>query len=125
MRRCIEGGLVLKYPAVVRELDSHEGGGFLAEITDLPGCISDGETVEEAMENLKNAMEEWIATAKKLGREVPNPSDPGDGYSGKWVQRVPKSLHARLALEAKREGVSLNTLATAFLVEGVGKRRVI
>jgi antitoxin HicB len=115
---------VLRYPAVIRELDPHEGGGFLAEVPDLPGCIADGETVQEAMENLNNAIAEWIAAARKLGRQIPEPSDSKESYSGKWVQRVPRSLHARLASEAKREGVSLNALATTFLVEGVGKRRV-
>jgi antitoxin HicB len=115
----------VKYPAVIRQLDADEGGGFLAEAPDLPGCCADGETAQEALENLKDAMEEWIAAAEKLKRPIPEPSDPGRRYSGKWVQRVPKSLHARLAAEAKREGVSLNTLATTILVEGVRKRRSV
>lgn len=115
---------MLRYPAVVRELEPNEGGGFLAEIRELPGCIADGETVQEAMDNLKDALAEWLATANKLGRPIPDPPEQGEGYSGKWVQRVPKSLHARLASEARREGVSLNALATTFLAEGIGKRRV-
>jgi antitoxin HicB len=62
---------VLKYPAVIRELDPNEGGGFLAEIPDLPGCIADGETVEEAMDSLNEAAAAWIATANELGRQIP------------------------------------------------------
>jgi antitoxin HicB len=108
---------VLKYPAVVRELDPKDGGGFLAEIPDLPGCISDGETAEEAVANVYRAAADWMATAEKLGRQMP-------AYSGKWVQRVPKSLHRTLASEARREGVSLNTLVISFLTESVAKRRV-
>ena len=115
---------MLKCPAVIRELEPDEGGGFLAEILDLPGCIAEGETVEEAMDNLKEALAAWTATANELGRRIPEPSTARERYSGKWVQRVPKSLHAKLATEAKREGVSLNALATAFLAEGMGKRRV-
>jgi antitoxin HicB len=114
----------MKYPAVIRELEPNEGGGFLAEIPDLPGCIADGETVAEAMDNLKDALAAWTATARELDRQIPDPSTARERYSGKWVQRVPKSLHAKLVTEAKREGVSLNTLATAFLAEGMGKRRV-
>jgi antitoxin HicB len=124
MNEPIGGASVLKYPAVIRELDPNEGGGFLAEIPDLPGCIADGETVEEAMDNLKDALAAWTATANELGRQIPDPSAARERYSGKWVQRVPKSLHAKLVTEAKREGVSLNALATAFLAEGMGKRRV-
>lgn len=114
---------VLKYPVIVRELDENDGGGILVEFPDLPGCIGDGETVEEALQNAKRAADEWIEAAKEMGRPVPEPSSI-DKYSGKWVQRVPKSLHMKLAMEAKREGVSLNQLATSILAEGLGKRRV-
>lgn len=115
---------MLKYPAVVRELNDDEGGGFLAEVPDLPGCKADGETAEQAIANVSGAIEEWIETAKELERSIPEPSSV-DRYSGKWVQRVPKSLHAKLVFEAKREGVSLNALTTTFLAEGLGKRRVL
>lgn len=47
---------------------------------------------------------------------VPRPSE--GGLSGKWVQRVPKSLHARLTRRAKAEGVSLNTLVLSMILEG-------
>jgi len=112
---------VLKYPALVRELDPSEGGGYLVEIPDLPGCMADGETREEALTEAEHAIEEWIETAKKLNRPVPEPGAI-DKYSGRWVQRVPKSLHMKLSAEAKREGVSLNTLAATLLAEGLGKR---
>ena len=42
--------------------------------------------------------------------------------SGKWVQRVPKSLHANLAAKAEKEGVSLNTLVVSLIAEGLGRR---
>ena len=116
-------GNVLKYPVVVRELSNEEAGGFLAEIPDLPGCMADGETAAEAVAAVENAIEEWIATAKELNRSIPEPSAI-DKYSGKWVQRVPKSLHMKLAIEAKREGVSLNTLTTSLIAEGLGKKLV-
>src|SRR3990167_9501678 len=97
---------VLDYPFSIRHLSEEEGGGFLIEFPDLPGCMSDGETVEEAVHNGMDAAQCWMQAAKKLGREIPKPSNI-QRMSGRWVQRVPKSLHAQLVMRAKQEGVSL------------------
>jgi len=112
---------VKSYPVVLRELDPEEGGGWLAEVPDLPGCMADGATRAEALEAIEDAIAEWIDAAKELGRAVPQPSSIED-FSGKWVQRVPRSLHMKLAERARREGVSLNQLVTALLAEGIGRR---
>ncbi len=109
------------YPIIVRALSAEDGGGWLAELPDLPGCMGDGGTEEAAIADVRLAAEEWLATAKDLKRPIPKPGAL-DRYSGKWVQRVPKSLHMRLADQAKREGVSLNQFVTALLAEGLGKR---
>jgi antitoxin HicB len=108
-----------EYQFTIRELAIDDGGGFLIEFPDLPGCMSDGETVEEAIANGSDAVKCWITVAKEKGREVP---DPGaiENLSGKWVQRVPRSLHARLTKQAKREHVSLNTLVVSILSESLG-----
>lgn len=107
------------YPFTIRELSPDDGGGFLIEFPDLPGCMSDGETVEEAIANGVDAVECWISVAKEKGREIPDTLDV-ESQSGKWVQRVPKSLHARLTRRAKREHVSLNTLVVSILSESLG-----
>jgi antitoxin HicB len=113
----------LDYPFQIRPLAEDEGGGFLIEFPDLPGCMSDGETIEEAVANGADALRSWIGTAKEFGDPVPPPSRPTDEtYSGRWNMRVPKSLHRRLAERAKAEGVSLNTLAVTLLAEGLGRR---
>ncbi|MEX0814402.1 MAG: type II toxin-antitoxin system HicB family antitoxin [Dongiaceae bacterium] len=111
----------IDYPFVVRPLSAEEGGGYLVEYPDLPGCMSDGETIDEAIRNGADAMREWIAAMKEAGRPVPPPSRP-ERYSGKWPMRVPRSLHRRLAERAKAEGVSLNTLAVTLMAEGIGER---
>lgn len=112
------------YPFAIRSLTSAEGGGYLIEYPDLPGCLSDGETVEEAIANGRDAQAGWIAAMREAGRPVPPPgAEPGTDYSGKWVLRTPKSLHRSLADRARREGVSLNTLAVALLAEGLGHRQ--
>lgn len=112
-----------EYPFTVRPLTTGEGGGWLVEFPDLPGCMSDGETVEEAIAHGREARDEWIAAMREAGRPVPPPtSEPAPTYSGKWQLRTPKSLHRSLADRARREGVSLNTLAVALLAEGLGQR---
>jgi antitoxin HicB len=110
------------YAFVVRPLAVEDGGGYLIEYPDLPGCISDGDTVADAIRNGEDAKRTWIAAMREAGRTIPAPG--GDaGYSGKWQMRVPRSLHRRLAERAAAEGVSLNTLATTLMAEGLGERR--
>jgi predicted RNase H-like HicB family nuclease len=64
----------LEYPVIVSPLSEEDGGGFLATVPDLPGCMSDGETPAEAIENVQGAIQEWLHLARKLGREIPAPS---------------------------------------------------
>lgn len=113
----------LDYPFTIRPLSDEDGGGYLIEFPDLPGCMSDGDTIEEALANGADAMHGWIEAMRAAGREIPPPSVADDGaFSGKWQQRVPKSLHRRLSERAGREGVSLNTLVVSLLSEGLGRR---
>jgi antitoxin HicB len=108
----------LKYPALIRPLTAEEGGGYLIEFPDLPGCIADGKTIEEALQEGRDAVKSWIKTAKEFGDPIPEPGISSK-YSGQWRLRIPKSLHASLAMRAKYEGVSLNTLAATLLAEGL------
>ncbi len=109
-----------EYPFIIRHLTKNDGGGYLIEFPDLPGCLSDGETVDEAIHNGRDAIHCWLHAAQESGRSIPKPGD-FELQSGKWVQRVPKSLHCRLAEKAKAEGVSLNTLVIAMISEALGK----
>ena len=118
-------GTELDYPFRVRPLAEEEGGGYLIEFPDLPGCMSDGETVEEAIASGADALRSWILTAQEFGDPIPPPSRPApmdEPYSGRWNMRVPRSLHRRLAERARAEGVSLNTLAVTLLAEGLARR---
>ena len=114
------------YAHVVSPLSPAEGGGFLISFPDLPGCMSDGETIEEAIQNGRDAFLAWISAQADMGREIPKPvyrpPETEPSMSGKFVQRVPKTLHAKLAALARQEGVSLNTLVLTFIAEGVGMR---
>lgn len=63
-----------EYPFKVRPLSPEEGGGYLIEFPDLPGCMSDGETVEEAIRNGEEAKCDWIGALEEAGRPIPRPS---------------------------------------------------
>jgi predicted RNase H-like HicB family nuclease len=64
----------LEYPVLIEPLATEDGGGFLATVPDLPGCMSDGESAEDALKNVRAAIAEWIEEARALGREIPPPS---------------------------------------------------
>jgi len=102
------------YSHIISQLPKEDGGGFLITFPDLPGCMSDGATEAET-----------VANGKDAGKEIPEPfyrPDTVPEVSGKFVTRLPKSVHAKLAERAKAEGVSLNTLVLALVAEGLGRR---
>jgi antitoxin HicB len=107
------------YPFEMRPLAADEGGGWLITFPDLPGCMSDGETPEAAIANGKEAVADWIKAVRAAGRDIPAPGEPA---SGKFIARVPRSMHARLSARAKQEGVSMNALVSTFLAESLGRR---
>jgi len=62
------------YPVVIEQLSEEDGGGFIATVPDLPGCMSDGETREEAARSIADAISAWIEEASRMGRAIPAPS---------------------------------------------------
>ncbi|CAK0743771.1 antitoxin HicB [Gammaproteobacteria bacterium] len=109
------------YPFEIRPLSDEEGGGYLISYPDFSECISDGETVEEAITNGRDALAGTISAMAEKGFPIPIPNSGGTA-SGKFMTRVPKTIHAQLAMRAKQEGVSLNTLVLGFIAEGLGRR---
>ena len=106
----IKDYLNLPYSIVIKKLSDESGEYYYASVQELDGCQSTGDSFEEAYRNIYEAMEGWIETKLENGFEVPKPVD-GMNYSGKFVLRIPKSLHKKLALQAAQEGVSLNQYA--------------
>jgi antitoxin HicB len=113
----LEYYLKLKYPITIYIAPE---GGFVAEIEDLPGCLAQGETIEETYEEIGIARKLWIETTYEDGQDIPLPRNDRE-YSGKFIIRVPKSLHRQLDLLAEREGVSLNQYLVSELSRIVGK----
>jgi antitoxin HicB len=109
------------YPFEIRPLSAQEGGGFLISYPDFTECISDGDTVEEALENGRDALKATLAALEARGLPVPSPNGGGVA-SGKFVARVPKTIHAQLATRARIEGVSLNALVLTFIAQGLGRK---
>ncbi len=52
---------------------SEDDNSFIAEVPELPGCMADGKTYQEAVDNAVIVIDEWIETAKDLGRSIPVP----------------------------------------------------
>lgn len=104
---------------------SEEDEGFIAVFPDLPGCSAWGETEEDALKASQPAAAAWIEACRVAGNPIPAPSRPGDeqGYSGRFVLRVPKRLHADLSRDAKAQGVSLNQYLLYLLTERHTERR--
>ena len=67
-----------RYRIALRPLSAADGNAWLAEVPELPGCMSDGETPQEAVDNVMDAIACWIEAAEEDGRPVPAPvsADP-------------------------------------------------
>jgi len=98
------------YHIVIQHITDESGSYYFATVREFDGCMSHGDTYAQAFENIQDAMNGWIEAKLEGGFSIPEPIDDNQ-YSGKFVLRLPKSLHARLVFEAEREGVSLNQYA--------------
>lgn len=62
---------MFKYEIIIYWSDEDEA--YIAEVPELPGCMADGKTHGEVLENITQVIKEWLETAKELGREIPKP----------------------------------------------------
>ena len=90
----------------VNPLSADDGGGWLVTFPDLPGCVSDGDSIEEAVANAAEAENAYLSASKQWS---------ANEKSGKLTLRLPISIHKQLKIYAKREKVSLNTLIVSYL----------
>ncbi|MCL1925606.1 MAG: type II toxin-antitoxin system HicB family antitoxin [Syntrophorhabdaceae bacterium] len=104
----------MKNRVELRPLTEEEGGGWLASFPDLPGCMSDGETPEEAFRNAAEAESAWLAANKQWGKAKA-------GKPARLVARLPRSIHRSLQEKAGEEGVSVNTMMVTLIAHGLGK----
>ena len=98
---------------IIRDSDE---GGFVASYPDLPGCITCGETEEEALKDALDAKKAWLEAALEENIEIPEP-DSLEAYSGQFKLRLPRSLHRALAEHSQREGISMNQYCVYLLAK--------
>jgi len=100
-----------------------EEGGYVIVFPDLPGCLSQVESIEEVGRMADEVKRLWLETEYAADADVPEPSYP-ETHSGKFNLRIPRSLHRRLAESAEAEGVSLNQYVTGLLERNDALARV-
>ena len=104
-----------------RELVPEDDGTWYARVVELPGCMTVGGTQADALANLDDAMATWVEGRLEDGEPVP---EPAADYSGRFVVRVPKTLHRDLVSAAARNGSSLNLFVATALAQAVGSPTV-
>ncbi len=102
----------IDYPMVVHPLGRENGGGYVAYALDLPGCMADGETPAEALEELRQAIDEWVAEAVRLGRDVPTP-----GSATKRAREALKNLFI-----SRHELIQALEASSAMRIDGLKDR---
>ncbi|MBO6241019.1 MAG: type II toxin-antitoxin system HicB family antitoxin [Butyrivibrio sp.] len=112
----IEDFVALPYKMeIVKDLDE---GGYVVSFPDLPGCLTVGETIEEAIKNAEDAKRAWLEAAIEEQIEISIPENK-EKYSGQFKLRIPKSLHRILAEQSKREGISMNQYCVYLLSRNI------
>lgn len=106
----------MDYPFVVHPLSQEDGGGYLITFPDLPGCMSDGETPEEALENGRDAVHAWLETARAFGDPIPQPSTRSEQAS---ILRFPESVSRKLAAHARQRKVSIDDIVISFVTDAL------
>lgn len=124
MEKNLKYYMELRYPTQITEISVEDGGGYMIEIPLLKGCMSDGETIIEALENIKDAKMEWFTYMLENNLPIPEPVDLNK-YSGKFVVRIPKSLHRTISEQSKMEGLSLNQYVANSLAYVAGQKQVL
>ena len=119
--KSIEEYMSLPYKMEI-EPDSDEGG-FVVSFPELPGCISSGGDIQEAVSNAKDAQKAWFEAAIEDGISINEPL-PVEKYSGQFKLRLPKTLHKTLAEDSKKEGVSMNQYCVYLLAKNSEKEHL-
>ena len=107
------------YTFILEQQVDNEKPYYSMKVLELEGCMTTGDTVEEAAEDIKDAMQEWLELNIKQGKAIPLPLK-SKRYSGKIILRMPPALHESLMFKATQQGVSLNQYLVASLSHTLG-----
>lgn len=113
--------MALRYRIEIAPIPEEKGGGYEASIPELGryAVCADGETIQEALVNLEAIKRDVLEDHLEEGLPIPEPMPKEEDYSGKFVLRIPKSLHRELSQRAREDNVSLNQYTTAVLSAGL------
>jgi antitoxin HicB len=114
--RGVNRGATRGYPV---EIEAEDDGTFTVIVPDLPGCVAAGDSPEEALAEVGDAIDSWIESAKADDVPIPVPSRRDFGYSGRFLVRIPRSLHREAAHRAKADNGSLNHWCATALTRAV------
>jgi antitoxin HicB len=122
MKKKLSYYLSLPYRVEIQPMPEDEGGGYYAHFVDFGVATAhgDGSTIEKAIQEARISLELTLETMLKQGLPIPEPD--AESFSGRFNVRLPKSLHRKLAKQAKEEEVSLNQFVTSLLAEGIGRK---
>ncbi len=106
----------MRLPYRMEIIPDPDEGGYAVRYPELPGCLTCGDTLDEAVRNAEDCKREWLTAALEEGVEIPEPARE-DEYSGQFKLRIPKSLHKSLAEHSKAEGISMNQYCMYLLAK--------
>jgi antitoxin HicB len=112
----------LKLPYAVSVQWDSEDEIFVARITEIPECSGHGKSRAKAIDMAFDNLRDWIEDALESKDQIPEPKPIVELPSGKWVQRVPRTMHAELVILASNDGVSLNQFVVSVLSREIGYR---
>ena len=113
----------MKLPYKLEIVPDSEESGFVASYPELPGCITCGSTIADAVNNAEDAKKAWLLSAIEEHITIAEP-ESAQSYSGQFKLRIPKTLHKTLVEDSKKEGVSMNQYCVYLLAKNSEKERV-
>ena len=108
----------MKQPWTI-EIRPDQDGGCFVSVVELPGCMTEGDTLQEGIEMIQDALALWLTVSLEHGDPIPEPRVIDD-YSGKVFVRTSKQLHRLVSEEAARQGVSMSQWVGEVLAREVG-----
>lgn len=106
-----------EYPFQIRQIAAEEGGGYLITYPDLPGCMSDGETPEQAVVNGRDAVKSYLLTCQKYGDPYAAPGTVG-AIADIWAA-LSEPLRVRLLRQAERHQARIEDMLPRALERGL------
>ena len=113
----------MKMPYKLEIVPDSEESGFVASYPELPGCITCGSTIADAVNNAEDAKKAWLLSAIEEHITIAEP-ESAQSYSGQFKLRIPKTLHKTLVEDSKKEGISMNQYCVYLLAKNSEKERV-